>query len=316
MKNCRVAFLFFFGVTALDGALARAQYGYAGPSKGVSASATEMVSVKPDKLRLLMQIKAQGSDAKSALASMNEHKEKVKKELEAMKADKDTVVFSPIRASTGDAESNGNSRRMMQMQMQMSQGRGGKPTAPKPLPTVYTVTCTVKAEWPLPVKEGDALALLPMTLKEQISSRDIAGEKNKPKLGKAEQEQLDEMEAMMTEQYSYGGDSNNANGPIITFIAKVPEELQQKATAATFRKAVKEIESTSGATGIKLGKLTGVTSASAIQDRSEMYAASRYGGAPNAISSSFLKEDSVNVSDTNADELSYAVTVTVTYDIE
>ena len=316
MKNCKVAFLFFFGLTALNGALARAQYGYTATSKGVSASATERVSVKPDKLRLLMQIKAKGSDAKSALASMNEHKEKVKKELDAMKADKETIVFSPIRASTGDGDSNGNSRRMMQMQMQMSQGRGGKPTAPKPLPTVYTVTCTVKAEWPLPVKEGDALALLPMTLKEQISSRDIAGEKNKPKLGKAEQEQLDEIEAMMTEQYSYG-DSNNANGPIITFIAKVSEELQQKATADAFKKAVKEIESTSGATGIKLGKLTGVTSASAVQDRAEMYAASRYGGAPNAISSSFLKEDSViSVSDTNADELSYAVTVTVTYDIE
>ena len=316
MKRMKIVFVVAIGLAALNGTQTRAQLpfgAYGGSGNGVSASATESVTVKPEKLRLLMQIKAQGSDAKSALASMNEHKEFVKKELEGMKADKESIVFSPIRASTSDGDASGNSRRMMQMQM--SGGRGGKPATPKPLPTVYAVTCTLKADWPLPVKEGDALALLPVTLKEQIKSRDIAGDKNKPKLGKAEQEQMEEMEAMMSEQYSYGGEQNG-QGPSITFIAKIPEDVQKKATAAAFKKAVKEIETASGATGVKLGKLTGVTSASVSQDPSEIYATRGFGRSPNVLSSGFLKEEGVSVSDVNADELAYVVTVMVSYNIE
>jgi len=315
MKRMKIVFVVAIGLAALNGTqtLAQLPFGTYGSGDGVSASATENVTVKPEKLRLLMLIKAQGSDVKSALASMNEHKEFVKKELEGMKADKDSIVFSPIRASTSDGDASGNSRRMMQMQM--SGGRAGKPATPKPLPTVYAVTCTLKADWPLPVKEGDALALLPVTLKEQIKSRDIAGDKNKPKLGKAEQEQMEEMEAMMSEQYSYGGEQNG-QGPSITFIAKVPEDVQKKATAAAFKKAVKEIETASGATGVKLGKLTGVTSASVSQDPSEIYAARGYGRSPNVLSSGFLKEEGTNVSDENADELAYVVTVMVSYNIE
>lgn len=318
MKRMKIAVLVAIGLAAMSGTKSLAQYPYGafgGSGNGVSASATESVTVKPEKLRLLMLIKAQGNDAKSALASMNEHKEFVKKELEGMKADKDSIAFSPIRASTSDGDSNGNSRRMMQMQMQMSGGRGGKPSTPKPLPTVYTVSCTLKADWPLPVKEGDALALLPVTLKEQIKSRDLAGEKNKPKLGKAEQEQMEEMEAMMSEQYSYGGEQNG-QGPSITFVATVPEDVQKKATAAAFKKAVKEIETASGATGVKLGKLTSVTSASVPQDPTEMYAARAYGRAQNVLSAGFLKEEGTSVTDANADELAYVVTVMVSYNIE
>ena len=315
MKRIKVALLLSMGLAALNGTTLLAQFPYGGPTNGMSASATERVTLKPEKLRLLMLIKAQGGDAKSALASMNEHKVFVKKELEGMKADKDSIVFSPIRASTSDGDSNGNSRRAMQMQMQMSGGRGSKPAAPKPLPTVYTVTCTLKADWPLPVKEGDALALLPVTLKEQIKSRDIAGEKNKPKLGKAEQEQLEELDAMMSEQYSYGGEQNG-QGPNITFIAKVPEDVQKKATASAFKKAVMEVETASGATGLKLGKLTAVTTASVPQDPTELYAARGYGRAQNVLSSGFLKEEGASVSDVNADELSYVVTVMVSYNIE
>ena len=322
MKRMKVAFVAAIGLAVLNGTKTLAQYpysAYGSAGNGISATAIESVPVKPEKLRLLMLIKAQGSDAKSALASMNEHKEFVKKELEGMKADKDSIVFSPIRASTSDGDANGNSRRMMQMQMQMqmSGGRGGKATTPKPLPTVYTVTCTLKADWPLPVKEGDALALLPVTLKEQIKSRDIAGEKNKPKLGKAEQEQLEEMDAMMSEQYSYGSEQNG-QGPSITFVATVPEDVQKKATAAAFKKAIKEIETASGATGVKLGKLTAVMTGSVPKDPTEAYAATyrAYGQSPNALSAGFLKEEATSVSDANADELAYVVSVLVSYNIE
>ena len=103
MRRMKVAFLVAIGLATMSGTKSLAQYPYGAfgsYGNGVSASATETVTVKPEKLRLLMLIKAQGNDAKSALASMNEHKEFVKKELEGMKADKDSIVFSPIRAST------------------------------------------------------------------------------------------------------------------------------------------------------------------------------------------------------------------------
>ena len=125
----------------------------------------------------------------------------------------------------------------------------------------------------------------------------------------------EELEAMMSEQYSYGGEQNG-QGPSITFIANVPADDQRKATATAFKKAVKEIESISGATGVKLGKLTSVTSAVAGQEASEMILSRRYSAQTNVLTSRFLKEDSVGVSGDNADELAYTVTVVVSFDIE
>ncbi len=285
---------------------------------GISATGSESVSVKPDKLRLVMLIKAQGADAKAAMTALNEHKEKVKKELETMKADKESILFSAARASSGSGESANHTRRMYQMQMQMA--RGGKPAPPKAMPTVYTATCTLKAEWPLPVKEGDALALLPVTLKEQIVSRDIAGEKNKPKLSRAEQEQLEEMEAMMEDDpFGNSGPEENQNLRI-HFVGAIPEDTKKKLLAAAYKKAVHEVEETSAATGVHLAKLQSLSSTSAEPNEADFFAARRYSsygtGTGPSINPSFLKDGPGVIAGTNPDDLEYSVTVTVVFDIQ
>ena len=293
----------------------RAQYGYSSQMNGLSATVTEKVSIKPEKLRLTMWIKAQGMDAKSAMLALTEHKDRVKNELEAMKADKESIRFSSSQVSEGEGDANSN-RRAMQMQMQMqSRMKGGKgKSTPKPMPTIVTAKCALKADWPLPVKEGDVLALLPATLKEQISSRDLAGEKNKAKLSDKDLEQLEELEAMMQESFSYS-DSGESTGPKIQFIAEVPEDVTKKAIQTAFKKAVKEVEMLSAATGVKLAKLSGMTSSSSENHLANIYMNGGYGN-PREMPSSLLDSESKITSHANADELSITVSVSVVYNIE
>ncbi len=304
-----------FAMLAILSSETRAQYGYSSSSNGLSATAIERVKIKPDKLRLTMWIKAQGTDAKSAVLALTEHKDHVRTELESMKADKESIRFSSSQISEGEGDSNSN-RRAAQMQMQMqSRMKGGKgKSTPKPMPTIFTAKCALKADWPLPVKEGDVLALLPATLKEQISSRDLAGEKNKAKLSDKEQTQLEELEVMMQESFSYSG-SDESTGPKIQFMAEVPEDVKQKATQTAFKKAVKEVEMLSAATGVKLAKLSGVTSSSSENHLANIYMNGGYEN-PRAMPSSLLDSEPEFTSHANADELSITVSVYVVYSIE
>ena len=228
-----------------------------------------------------------------------------------MKAMKESIAFSATRVSDGDGDPNASQMRSMQMQMMRAQG-GGATEMPAP-PKVFTATCALKAEWPLPVKEGDALAMLPASLKEQIATRDLAGEKNKPELSEADREQFEEMQAAMAERYSY--QSNDAQGPQITFIALVNDDMNKRATEAAFKKAAKEAATLGAASGLKLGKLNQLSISNPSVDRSVFYPSGAYGN-QQAIPASLLGDQTAIVSDSNPDELSLTVVVTTSYAIE
>ena len=53
MKRIKVPLLLAIGLAALNGTTLFAQFPYGGPTNGMSASATERVTLKPEKLRLL-----------------------------------------------------------------------------------------------------------------------------------------------------------------------------------------------------------------------------------------------------------------------
>ncbi len=152
------------------------------------ASATETVTLKPESLRLTMWIKAKASDSKAAVIALAEHKERVSKELVALKADKDSIQFSPTRVGAG-GDSDEQQRMIRMYSRSMRSQAGGE--APK-MPVVVEAKCAVRAEWPLPIREGDALALLPATLAEQIEARDLAGNNSKAALSEEEQESMEE----------------------------------------------------------------------------------------------------------------------------
>ncbi len=307
--SCIVA----LSLASLSCLVARAQS--SSPSgSGIVGTATETVLVKAERLRLVMVIKAQGADPKSAVVALAEHKLRVQKELEVMKADKDSIEFTATRLGAGSAES----AQMLQVQRQMQMSNSGVGTTKESTPAVHTAVCGLKAEWPLPTSEGDALALLPATLNEQIKARDLAGDNNKPKLSKAAQEQLEELEAMMSERYSY--QSSNEPTSKILFVAAIPEEAKRKATAAAFAKANKDVDTLVESTGQKRGKLLSLTTDSpSSSNYAQMVRAygDIYGQADNSGMSILSKfETGTLLSSPNADDLTLSITVSVSYAIE
>jgi hypothetical protein len=198
----------------------------------------------------------------------------------------------------------------MQIQMMRNAASGGSGQAPK-LPQFYTASCAVKAEWSLPVKEGDALAVLPATLRDQIAARDLAGDKNKPKLSKAEQEQWEEMQTMMQENYGMSGEEERSAK--IVFVAKLPDEVKQKATRAAFEKAEKQAESLSAGAGITLGKLLALTSTQPDSVATQFYAANYNNPLLNQLTQ--FEDDEDSISSASPEELAYTVSVSVTHAI-
>jgi uncharacterized protein YggE len=279
---------------------------------GLVAGGSGFVSVKPEKLRLLMQVKAQGKDAKAAILALSSHKERVKKELETMKADTASIVFSSTAVSSGSDDE--ESAQMRRMQMQMRRANGGEESGGE-LPSIVTASCVLRAEWPLPVQEGDALAILPTTLREQLASRDIAGDKNKPEWSEAEQEKLEEMETMLREEYGFFSSDSEGERVRIDFIADASDEDVKTAIAEAYKRATGEASSLAAATGVKLGKLKGLTNSSNL-DQMESYPMMRYqysSGVP-AILAQLQNEKSI-ASD-SADGLKVAASVTLVYEIE
>lgn len=296
-----LATLVFGSVLGESGALG--QVAFSGSVGPISGTATERVPLKPEKLRLVMWVQAKGKDPKSAITALNEQKARVKKDLESMKADSESVQFSASRVASDE---NGNPQRaMMRMQMQ------GRPNAKaaKP-PAVFLARCAVKAEWALPVSEGDALAILPANLLDQIKSRDLEGKNVKPMLDGDAQEQLDEMESMMQEQYY--GSIPDANGPRILFVARIPLEVRERAFQSAFKSATEDAQMLSKASAIKLGKPIGVSKTPSPYD----YALSSYGRGymdPTSMPAGFIDDSEEIVTASQPDELFFRVTITIAY---
>jgi uncharacterized protein YggE len=282
-------------------------------TQGLSAVGSETVSVKPEKLRLIMWVKAQGDSAKAAVVSLAKHRDKVRSELETMKAVPASIVFSATRVSEGDGADSGDQNAMMRMQMRSMQQGGSGDEIPE-MPTVYTAKCAVRAEWGLPVQEGDALAILPTTLKEQITARDLAGENNKPELSEEAQERMEEFAAMAADSFGYSYDGQNS-GPQIQYVAQITPEARAQATQVAFKKAVAEVESVSKASGIEIGKLVGVSNRSSMESiMGRMSSFNSYGQIA-AWPASLVPDTQNEVSSASLDELYLDVAVLVTYSI-
>ncbi len=282
-------------------------------AQGLSAVGSESVSVKPDKLRLIMWVKAQGDSAKTAVLSLAKHRERVKSELETMKAVPASIVFSATRVAEGAGDASGDQSAMMRMQMRSMQQSGMGGEIPE-MPTVFTAKCAVRAEWALPVQEGDALAILPATLKEQISARDLAGENNTPEMSEEAQERMDEFATMAAESFGYSYDGQST-GPEIQYVAPITPEARTKAMQIAYQKAVAEVESISRASGIVMGKLVGISNRSSMESiMGSVSSFNRYGQL-SAWPASLVPDTQDEVSSTSLDELFLNAAVLVTYSV-
>ena len=299
---------------------ANAQYGPMGfGSKGLSAQGTETIELKAAKLRLVMWVEAQGADSKAAVQALAAHKARLKTELEKMKADTNTIEFSSLTV----ASSAGDPNQQRYMQMQMRNMRGGS-TGKLEMPKVYKAKAALKVDWKLPEQEegksNDAIAMLPANLLEQIAKRDFAGAKNKAKLSSADQEKMDELEAMMEDEYGgYYGGGQDSKKPQIMFIGEVSEADLKAAIKTAYESAKSRARMLSEATGVQLGKLSSVTtSAGEDFDDSARYGYGGYAygyGNSERIPAKFRTAGKRGIMAGSLDALKKSIVVVLVYDI-
>ena len=230
------------------------------PTPGaLHATGRHELKLAPQKLRLSLVIRAEGTDGKSALESFMKHKERVKKALLEMKADEASIEFNSPLLTSGIA---GVPEEYQSYVPRMFSRGGSQPAKhdPADYPKTFVATSRVKAEWPVPTTDADALALLPETLKQQIKARDLMGEKNKAKLDKAQQEKLEELQAAMQENGGYSSNNQEAQQISILFVAKVDEAARKAALKAAYDQALADANLLAAATGQKLGDLVSLRS--------------------------------------------------------
>jgi uncharacterized protein YggE len=294
---------------------------WAQESRGISTRSFERVTLKPERMRLILWIKAQGIDAKSAISVLAEHRERVQRELEELRADKQSIAFTTPRTSSSNISEEPQAQRMLRLQMNMIRRPNGGPAQLPELPPIFTASCAVRAEWILPVIDGDTLALFPANLREQVAELDLVGMKNKPNFTDSDRKKFEEVEAAMGDQYTSISNANaEPTGPIISFVATVSDEMVSKATEVAYRKAVTEAERLSAATGIKLGRLTAVTSSvigvEGLEQNATAYYSSSRLNQERAIPQSLLIDQKPVVSNAIPDDMAFSVNVFVSYAIE
>ena len=283
--------------------------------RGIGSTGSATVKPKPERIRLLMWVQAQGVDAKTAITALSEHKSRVKADLEKMKAESKSIEFSSVRLSAGTGDEN-QERQMAYMRRMMMQQNGDDVEMPE-MPTIYTAICALKAEWPLPAGAGEAVALLPATLKQQIQKRDFAGEKNTPELDESAQERMEEMQAMMEDEYGGGfyGGSDEGDATVIYFVATISKEERQKALKKAFAEAKEDAEELAAAGGLKLSKLESVGVYA--NDDFDLTSYSRYGyQEQKTYPSSFLSPGKNSVFATTIDSLEKSYVVSMSHSLE
>lgn len=272
-------------------------------------NASESATLAPEGIRLVMRIQVMGKDAKSAIKSINEQKETVRKELVGMNAQADTIRFSTTDISSG--MSGGMNARMYRSMGAIGDGDEDE-SKEDAMPKMFGASCWASAKWALPAKEGDAIAMLPAMLKQQIAARDLEGKKRKPDLEPEQLEQYEQMMKVMQQQMSYGGE--DAQATKIEFFANVSKDVSKAAFSKAFEKAKVKAQNLSDAAGIKLGKINMITSQSDDSMQQVMYGAWRNSQMPGP--EAWLQDSEDIQYSTSLDALKYTVGIWICYNIE
>ena len=218
----------------------------------ISAGGTSLVQQKPTQLRLYMQLTAKGKTLEDALAKLKERQEAATAQLEALKADKKSIVFGAASAAN---EQSSRRKQIQAMVIQQMRTRGKK--VPKGLltPQTVTISCTLAAQWPLKEESHDKLLLLSQRLQDKIKAADLSGAKETEKAS-AEEEEFEEEASQMTSQF---GEEQQPNQPQFLFAAMLPKAERQKAMAEAFVKAKAQAAELAHAAGVELGPLVGLS---------------------------------------------------------
>jgi uncharacterized protein YggE len=220
------------------------------PEPTVSGDGSVVITLQPEVMRLRIDLLGKGKDLKEALAKLKERREAARKKLIELGAMEKTIEIAPAGTSVGKADE----RRQLQMLMRarMSGRKGDKDAEAKPQPV--TVSATLTADWVIKTQDSDEMLIFANELQDKIKAADLAGLKEAGPKTPEEAEEAEETE--MEEVDMYGGEQGPKPGePSFIFVARVPADQIDKATAEAFEKAKAKAARLAKAAGAAAGNL-------------------------------------------------------------
>ncbi len=233
----------------------------AGTQATVQAFGEDVVELKPKRLRLLLDTKAEGATAREATESLSKHKQAVREELVALKADRDSIRMMPADITSRMMGLPKQYERLNSQALLRLLGNTLNFNIEE-LPIVYTAHCYIEAEWELPSTDPDMLLQLPNTLREEIKSRDLLGEDNVIQLSAEQNSRVSQLKTAMDEHMGfYEDESAEDNRVQILFVAKMSAEERAGAMKRAYEHARQQCEELAQAANMKLGRLANLSKA-------------------------------------------------------
>lgn len=209
---------------------------------GIVGTGTVTLERQPELIRLRLMIPAEGKDVQEAMSKLKEKETVARAKLQKLGAAAASIQFADPQ--TRDA----SQRQQMERMLQMRTGRSPRP-AKNQTPTLSVFT-TLKAEWPLGARDGDALLIESLELEAKIKSAQLGGDKS-DKSSAAEQEEAAEEAQVVSPEEAQA----NPRDPVFLFVSRISEADRDKARAAAFTKARDDAERLAKASGNQLGPI-------------------------------------------------------------
>lgn len=229
------------------------------PPATVQAFGEHLLELQPEKVRLLLVAKAEGANAKEAVERLTKHKEAVRSELQAMKAQADSIKMT---SSEMRHHILGIPPQYQSMNAKFFSNllEGSLNMRLEDLPTVHTATCVVEADWVLPRTDSDLILQFPNSLREQVEERDLLGDDNGLELSPEQMANIAKFKAAIDEHMGFYEDNSPQDQQVqLLFVAGIKPEARAAALKAAFEKAREECELLAIASGHKLGRLVSLS---------------------------------------------------------
>ncbi len=245
------------------------------PPATVQAFGEHSIDLAPERVRLLLVAKAEGPSAKEAVQRLAKHKEAVRGELQAMKAEPNSIKITSAEMrhhilGVPPQYQNMNAKFFSNLL------EGSLNLRIEDLPTVHTATCVVEADWVLPKAENELILQFPNSLRDEVTQRDLVGDDNGLELSPEQAANISKFKAAMDEHLGFYDDTNRDQQPVqVLFVASIKSEARAAALKVAFEKAKEECALLATASGHKLGRLVNL-SRSAPDDSSPVF---NYGAA-------------------------------------
>lgn len=236
----------------------------AGGEGTVAGNGQSIISHPAQILRMSTTLTAEAKNITDAIAKLKELQNSDRKKLTDLGATAESIEFGAAQLPSAVDPRQQYIQRMMAQQAARS---GAKPAAKEP---TVTVTCTLKAEWPIKSAPDSVLADN-YALQQKVKAAQLAGGKDAKSVTPEEQEVLDEAQGMADQN----GQAAASGEPAFVYVMHVSDEDRAAATADAFGKAKADAARLAKAAGTELAGLRKATSSSSIpgdgNDESQRY---------------------------------------------